>query len=102
MGGKLRSVLVHDVRESEEAQGTGGGRTWFYLLFGYCNQIMFHGLADKQTLHGFLGKILILKVCLRLTERMFLMSKISQHFRWLVTVRYSTRPDGAFNKETHH
>jgi hypothetical protein len=45
---------------------------------------MFHGLAGRRTLDGFLGASLVLQDGLPLTERLVLEMECLGHFRWLL------------------
>ena len=46
----------------------------------HCCQKMFHGLAGRQTLDGFLGALLVLNDVLRLTGRLVLEVECLGHF----------------------
>ncbi len=47
----------------------------------HCRRKMFHGLAGRQTLDGFLGALLDLGDVLRLTERLVLELECLGHFQ---------------------
>jgi hypothetical protein len=47
----------------------------------HCCQKMFHGLAGRQMLGGFLGMLLVLNDGLWLTERLVLVLECLGHFR---------------------
>ncbi len=47
----------------------------------HCRRKMFHGLAGRRTLEGFLGALLVLNDVLRLMERLVLELECLGHFQ---------------------